>query len=172
MTKRRAPASISQNVSGHQSIELPVPMTRTIGGSAGSPKDSAHSETPFASMVRSATLGPPSRDHFRPVQTIVLYDAECGLCKWLLAGLLRWDSEGRLRPIALQRPEADELLADLAPDDRMASWHLISPGGKRHTAGAAVPSLLMLLPGGRLPAVAFARFPNLTEPGYRWVADH
>jgi predicted DCC family thiol-disulfide oxidoreductase YuxK len=106
------------------------------------------------------------------VQTIVLYDAECGLCKWLLAGLLRWDREGRLAPIALQRREADELLADLAPDDRMASWHLIFPGGKRHTAGAALPPLLRLLPGGRIPAAAFARFPGLTERGYRWVADH
>lgn len=106
------------------------------------------------------------------MKTIVLYDAECGLCKWLLAGLLRWDREGRLTPMALQRPEADELLADLALVDRMASWHLISPSGTRHTAGAALPPLLRLLPGGRLPATAFARFPKLTESGYRWVADH
>src|SRR5438874_4264871 len=39
----------------------------------------------------------------------------------------------------------------------------ISPGGKRHMAGAAVPPLLRLLPGGRIPAAAFARFPKLTE---------
>jgi predicted DCC family thiol-disulfide oxidoreductase YuxK len=123
-------------------------------------------------MIRSATLVPLPEIIFPPVQTIVLYDAECGLCKWLLAGLLRWDRNARLRPVALQRPEADELLADLAPADRMASWHLVSPSGTPHSAGAALPPLLKLLPGGRLPAAAFARFPKVTERGYRWVADH
>ena len=103
---------------------------------------------------------------------VVLYDADCGLCNWLLAGLLRWDREVRLRPIALQRPEADGLLPDLAPAEGMASWHLISPTGARRSGGAAVPPLLRLLPQGRIPAAAFARFPRLTERGYRWVAEH
>jgi predicted DCC family thiol-disulfide oxidoreductase YuxK len=103
---------------------------------------------------------------------VVLYDADCGFCKWLLAGLLRWDRAARLRPVALQRPEADELLADLAPAERTASWHLVSPGGDRRSGGDATAPLLRLLPGGRAPAAAFARFPRLTDRGYRWVADH
>lgn len=103
---------------------------------------------------------------------LVLYDGDCGLCKWLLAWLLRCDREGRLRPIALQRPETDVLLADLDPAERMASWHLVSPDGKRVSAGAALPSLLGLLPGGRPPAAALGRFPRLTNAGYRWVASH
>ena len=102
----------------------------------------------------------------------VLYDADCGFCTWLLAGLLRWDRAVRLKPIALQRPEAEDLLADLEPAERMASWHLISPSGERHPGGAALPPLLRLLPGGRAPAAAFARFPRFTERGYRWVAEH
>src|SRR5213595_137897 len=57
----------------------------------------------------------------------VIYDADCGFCKWLLAGVLRWDRAARLRPLALQRPEAGDLVADLTPAERMASWHLISP---------------------------------------------
>jgi predicted DCC family thiol-disulfide oxidoreductase YuxK len=103
---------------------------------------------------------------------LVLYDAECGFCKWLLDSLLRWDRAARLRPVALQQPDADQLLADLAPAERMASWHLISPSGARRSGGAAVPPLLRLLPGGRVPAAAFARFPGLTDRGYRWVAEH
>jgi predicted DCC family thiol-disulfide oxidoreductase YuxK len=103
---------------------------------------------------------------------IVLYDDDCGFCKWLLAGLLRWDRGSRLRPLALQRPRADALLADLTPEQRMASWHLISPGGERASAGQALPPLLRMLPGGGLPGAVFARFPRLTERGYRWVADH
>lgn len=102
----------------------------------------------------------------------VLYDGDCGMCKWLLAGLLRWDRAARLHPVALQRPEADDLLRDLSPADRMASWHLISPTGERHSGGAALPPLLRLLPAGGLPAAGFARFPRLTDHGYRWVAEH
>jgi predicted DCC family thiol-disulfide oxidoreductase YuxK len=103
---------------------------------------------------------------------LVLYDAECGICRALLAGLLWWDRRGRLRPVALQGAEADSRLADLAPAERMATWHLVSPGGERWSAGAALPALLRLLPGGRAPASAFARFPRPTERGYRWVAEH
>jgi predicted DCC family thiol-disulfide oxidoreductase YuxK len=102
----------------------------------------------------------------------VLYDSDCGFCKWLLAAVLRWDRAGRLQPIALQRPEADDLLHDVAPAERMASWHLIGPEGERHSGGAAAPPLLRLLPAGRFPAAVLARFPALTERGYRWVAEH
>ena len=102
---------------------------------------------------------------------LVLYDAECGLCMWLLSLLLRWDRRRRLRPVALQAAGTDDLLHDVAPAERMASWHLISPGGDRWSGGAALAPLLGLLPGGRLPAAAFARLPDLTDRGYRWVAD-
>jgi predicted DCC family thiol-disulfide oxidoreductase YuxK len=102
----------------------------------------------------------------------VLYDADCGFCKYLLAALLRWDRAARLHPIALQRSEADDLLHELTPAERMESWHLISPAGERSSAGAAIPPLLRLLPAGRLPAAGFARFPRLTDRGYRWVAEH
>jgi len=102
----------------------------------------------------------------------VLYDAECGFCVWVLSGLLTWDRARLLRPIALQSFEASQLLADVQPVERMTSWHLISPAGVRHSGGAAVAQVLRLLPGGRMPAAAFARFPRLTEKAYRWVAEH
>ena len=103
---------------------------------------------------------------------LVLYDGECGLCMWLLAILLRLDSERRLRPAALQGAEAERLLADLPAAERMASWHLVSPGGERRSGGAALPVLLRLLPAGRPAAAVLDRSPRLTERGYRWVADH
>lgn len=103
---------------------------------------------------------------------IVLYDGDCGFCKWLLAMLLRFDRAGRLRPVALQRPEAEALLAGLDPAEWMVSMHLVSPDGTRTSAGEAVPLLLGLLSGGRLPAAVFARFPRATSAGYRWVATH
>jgi predicted DCC family thiol-disulfide oxidoreductase YuxK len=91
---------------------------------------------------------------------------------WLLSGLLRWDRGARLHPIALQRSEADDLLRELTPAERIASWHLISPTGERRSGGAALPPLLRVLPAGRLPAAGFARFSRLTDRGYRWVAEH
>jgi predicted DCC family thiol-disulfide oxidoreductase YuxK len=102
----------------------------------------------------------------------VLYDADCRLCKWLLSGLLRWDRAARLRLVALKRSEAEDLLRELTPAERMASWHLISPTGERRSGGAAVAPLLRLLPAGRLAAYCFARFPTRADRGYRWVADH
>jgi predicted DCC family thiol-disulfide oxidoreductase YuxK len=102
----------------------------------------------------------------------VLYDADCGFCKWTLSVLLRWDRAARVDPVALQRPEAADLLTGLTPAERMASWHLISPSGERLSGGDALSPLLLALPGGRLPAAVFARFPRLTARGYRWVAEH
>ena len=103
---------------------------------------------------------------------LVLYDADCGFCRRSLSVLLRWDRDGSLRPVALQDPQAGELLGDMSPAERMASWHLISPDGRRWSAGEALVPLLRLLPAGGVPAAVFARFPRLTDRGYRWVADH
>jgi predicted DCC family thiol-disulfide oxidoreductase YuxK len=101
---------------------------------------------------------------------IVLYDGECGFCKWLLATFLRWDRSQRLRPLALQSAAATKRLAELDADDRLASWHLISPEGERRSGGAAIPVLLRLLPGGSPLAAPFSRFPGITNRAYRWVA--
>jgi predicted DCC family thiol-disulfide oxidoreductase YuxK len=103
---------------------------------------------------------------------LILYDAECGLCQWLLAGILGWDRDQRLRPLALQRELSDAMLADLAPAQRMVSWHLISPSGERRSGGAAFPELLRLLPGGAPAAALSARFPGASVRAYRWVAEH
>ncbi len=103
---------------------------------------------------------------------VVLYDGECGFCTWLLAGILRWDRAQQLEPVALQRDRAARLLADLAPEARNASWHLLAPGGQRYSGGAALAPMLHNLRYGSLPALVFAARPALTERGYSWVAGH
>jgi predicted DCC family thiol-disulfide oxidoreductase YuxK len=100
----------------------------------------------------------------------ILYDADCGFCRWSLAKILAWDRRGRLRPVALQDPEADVLLPGMDREQRMASWHLVTLEGAVYSAGAAFPPLLRLLPGGRPLAALSAMFPGLTDRGYRWVA--
>lgn len=107
-----------------------------------------------------------------PRSWTVLYDADCGFCRWSLGVVLRADRRRRLRPVPLQSPEATVLLADLSPEERMASWHLISPAGGRRSAGDAIPALAALLPGGRIAAAGLKRTGPLNRRGYRWVAEH
>jgi predicted DCC family thiol-disulfide oxidoreductase YuxK len=103
---------------------------------------------------------------------IILYDADCGFCKWALARVLAWDRAGKLRPVALQSPEAEALLPGMDAEERMRSWHLVTPEGEVRSAGAAFEPLVEILGRGR-PLGAFARrFPRATDAAYRWVAEH
>ncbi len=101
----------------------------------------------------------------------LLYDEDCGFCRWSLAKILAWDRRRTLRPVPLGSEEADRILAGMRREERMASWHLLDREGRLHSAGAAFPPLLRLLPGGAPLAAAAARAPRLSERGYRWVAD-
>src|SRR5437763_1248582 len=103
---------------------------------------------------------------------VILYDRDCGFCRWATAMLLRWDRAGRLRPIPLQDPEADAVLPPMDETTKMGSWHLVSDEGLAYSAGAAVPPLFRLLPGGRPLAAGAAALPGTTERLYGWVARH
>jgi predicted DCC family thiol-disulfide oxidoreductase YuxK len=116
------------------------------------------------------------------VEATIIYDNDCGFCRWSLALLLDLDREA-LRPLPLGTPEADYLLHDLPPEERDSSWHLVidPPGAEqlsfdtapaRFSAGAAFAPALRHLPRGRRLAWLVARIPGPTERGYRWVAGH
>jgi predicted DCC family thiol-disulfide oxidoreductase YuxK len=101
----------------------------------------------------------------------VLYDPDCGFCRVTLAVLLRWDTRGRLRPVALGGEEANALLDGMTEEERMASWHLVD-GEAVHSGGAAFPPVFARLPGGAPLARVTERFPRASDRLYRWVADH
>ena len=103
-------------------------------------------------------------------EVAILYDRSCGFCRRAVERALRWDRNRRLRPVALQDPEADELLRGMDEERRMASWHLVTADGTVYSAGAAFPPLLRLLPGGRPLAALTAALPGPTERAYRHVA--
>jgi predicted DCC family thiol-disulfide oxidoreductase YuxK len=103
---------------------------------------------------------------------IVLYDRDCGFCRWSLAWIVRWDRRHELVPVALQDPVARELLRDLDEEDRMASWHLISPDGERASGGTAAVPLLRTLPGGAPLAALLGAAPRITDRAYAWVTRH
>ena len=102
----------------------------------------------------------------------VLYDADCGFCKWSLDKFLAWDRRRALRPVAIQSEEGDKLLAGMPEAKRLESWHLVLPSGEIRSAGAAAPPLMRALPGGSPLALLLERFPRTTDRAYRFVADH
>ncbi|HEY8778584.1 MAG TPA: DCC1-like thiol-disulfide oxidoreductase family protein [Solirubrobacterales bacterium] len=108
----------------------------------------------------------------QPGRASVLYDADCGFCRWSLAKLLAWDRGRRLRPVAIDSTEGGRLLSTLNDEKRVSSWHLIGPDGRRHSAGAAAAPLLRTLSGGAPLAALLERFPSATEGAYAWVAAH
>lgn len=105
-------------------------------------------------------------------QAVLLYDSDCGFCRWSTAKILAWDRRGRIRPVALQDPEADRLLPGMDEDTKMRSWHLVTPDGQVRSAGSAAPSLFRLLPGGGPLAGLAAAFPRTTDRAYRWISEH
>lgn len=102
----------------------------------------------------------------------ILYDAECGFCRWALNKVLAWDRPHRLRPVAIQSEEGQTLLAGVDPERRLDAWHLASPDGEVRSGGAALEPLGRLLPRGRALAMLAGRFPRAADRGYRWVADN
>lgn len=99
---------------------------------------------------------------------LILYDDDCGFCKWMVQWFLMWDRKDVLRTLPIQ--ESGPLLADMDPDERLESWHLVLPDGARSSGGAAFPPLLRMLPGGAPLAGLVARIPGITDRSYRWVA--
>lgn len=110
---------------------------------------------------------PPGRGD----RLLVLFDANCGFC---LSGrdlLRRWDRGRRLTDDLIQR-HADGLLADLPEEQRLASWHVVHPDGRRESAGDALRAVLERLPGAAPAAWLARRLPGPTDRAYRWMAGH
>jgi predicted DCC family thiol-disulfide oxidoreductase YuxK len=105
-------------------------------------------------------------------RAILLYDSDCGFCRWSLGKVLAWDRRARLRPVTLQSKEAEGLLAGMPEEKRMGSWHLVEPDGEIRSAGAGFAPLLRLLPGGAPLGAVAARLPRVMERGYRFVAGN
>jgi predicted DCC family thiol-disulfide oxidoreductase YuxK len=105
-------------------------------------------------------------------EVIVLYDSDCGFCKWSLDKILAWDRRRALRPVPIQSEEGERLLVSLPRWEWLESWHLVKPDGSVHSAGAGAEPLFEVLPFGK-PFALFARtFPALTDWGYRQVAGN
>jgi predicted DCC family thiol-disulfide oxidoreductase YuxK len=106
------------------------------------------------------------------VQSVILYDADCGFCRWSVARILRRDRNGDFRAVALQSPEADRLLPGMDEERRLSSWHVVTPEGRVYSAGAGLVPILPLYPGGKQLQAFVRAFPWVAEGGYRLVAGN
>ena len=104
--------------------------------------------------------------------SVVLYDQDCGFCKWSLDKILAWDRSKRLRAVPIQSEEGERLLAGMDSEERLDSWHFVGNEGKVYSGGAAAEPLARILPWGRPLAVIFGAFPGLTERAYRYLAGN
>lgn len=104
--------------------------------------------------------------------SILLYDDDCGFCRWSVDRILRAHRGNALRAQAIQSDEGQRLLASLSAERIMESWHIVSTDGELSSAGAAVPVLLRLLPHGRHLANLAAHFPRMTQAVYSFVATN
>jgi predicted DCC family thiol-disulfide oxidoreductase YuxK len=95
-------------------------------------------------------------------QAWLLYDADCGLCKFVVARVLELDRRRRFRPLALQDPRAVELLPGLSEAERMASFHVVRADGIVRSAGDGLSELIPPL----------RRFRPLASRLYRLVAGN
>jgi predicted DCC family thiol-disulfide oxidoreductase YuxK len=101
---------------------------------------------------------------------IVLYDADCGFCRWAMAWALRHDRRHQLVAAPIQSPLGAELLGDLAPDRRLAAVHTVGADGHRRSGGAAAAEVLDRLDGTRLLGRLAHSTPGMTGRLYNAVA--
>lgn len=106
----------------------------------------------------------------RPV--IVLYDDDCGFCRWSADRIRRLDARGALAFAPIQGEVGLELLAAVPPELRLASMHAVTPDGRVWSGGEAVRVILAELPGGVITSTLASMFPELTDRLYRSLARH
>src|SRR5207302_444993 len=101
---------------------------------------------------------------------IVLFDVDCGICRWAMAWALRLDRRDLLVAVPIQSELGAELLGDLPASERLGSAHVVEEGGHRRSAGAAAAAVLAAL--APTPAVArlVRRFPRMADLLYAAVA--
>ncbi len=99
----------------------------------------------------------------------LLYDRDCGFCRWTVARALRRDHDLELSAVAIQSHEGQGLVAPVPQEKRLESWHLVLSDGQLYSGGEAFGPLLRLL---RRPGQAWLleRLPAVSNWGYRAVA--
>jgi predicted DCC family thiol-disulfide oxidoreductase YuxK len=103
---------------------------------------------------------------------IVLYDDDCGFCRWAMAWALGHDRRRALVAVPIQSQLGSQLLAELSPSERLDAAHVIRDDGSRGSGGVAAADVLGALPRTRALARLARRLPAPTAALYGLVASH
>jgi len=103
---------------------------------------------------------------------VVLYDRDCGWCRWSIAGVLALDRRRLLLPESIQG-ELGTLLLDGVPEaERLASAHAVTPDGDVFSGGDAAAPIAAVLPAGGALAAVLRTFGAATRAGYGAIAGN
>jgi predicted DCC family thiol-disulfide oxidoreductase YuxK len=103
---------------------------------------------------------------------IVLYDADCGFCRWAMAWALGHEPRRALVAAPIQSQLGSHLLADLSPSERHAAAHVVRDDGTRESGGSAAAEVFGTLPRTRTLAWLARRLPAPTAALYGLIASH
>ena len=117
-------------------------------------------------------MNPTESDEGAEPPAALLYDEDCGFCKWCVNRILSWDRRHSLRPVAIGSPEGTRLLAGLSESERWDSFHVVTPAGEVSSAGAAAGPLAERLPGAAPIGLVARTLPGPTERAYRLIASN
>jgi predicted DCC family thiol-disulfide oxidoreductase YuxK len=91
---------------------------------------------------------------------VLLYDADCGPCTRFRKAIEFFDSHRHIRYLSLIEGDERGFLAEVPINLRHRSFHLISPDGAVLSGADALPTLIGLLPTGRLASRFIVRAPG------------
>jgi predicted DCC family thiol-disulfide oxidoreductase YuxK len=102
-------------------------------------------------------------------RTTLLYDDDCGFCRWSADRIRRFDRRGRLTFAAIQSARGAELLRLVPPELRLTTMHGVSTDGRVWSGGEGLRLIVRELPGGSLLGTVLDAFPDTTDAVYRSV---
>ena len=108
-------------------------------------------------------------------RAVLVYDAECSMCRasalWLMRLAL---AGGELEILPCRSPVRAHRFPDLSEDACMSAMQLILPDGRVLAGADAVPELLRRIRGLGWLATALALPPMraIARRGYGWIARH
>ncbi len=96
----------------------------------------------------------------------LVYDGGCGICTFAASLVRAFDWRRRIRPVPLQDPEGQRLLAAMDDARRWSSFHLVADG-RTASRGEGVLEVLGVLPiGAGIPRLV-AEMPALRAASER-----
>lgn len=101
---------------------------------------------------------------------IVLYDSDCGFCRWAMAWAVGRDDRHVLVTVPIQSPLGGELLVEVRPSERLRAAHAINGDGSLYSGGAAAAQVLSVLAPTRALGQLATRLPRVTALLYGFIA--